>query len=254
MNALALGTRESLAMTARSLRGVTRQIDSLLTSIITPILLMLLFVYVFGGAISIGTNYRNYVVPGVIILCAGFGAASTAVAVATDIQNGVIDRFRSLPITSASVLVGHVVTSAVTNLIATLIVFGVAFLTGFRTTASFLDWCGVFGVLLLFILALSWAATALGLLMKNAEAANGVTFIMLFLPYLSSAFVPTDTMPRPLQVISEHQPYTPLIETMRSLLLGTPMGNSGWLTLFWFGAILLVAVWGSIRLFNRTSA
>ncbi|MGB3306335.1 MAG: ABC transporter permease [Thermomicrobiales bacterium] len=254
MTTLALGAQDSAAMVARSVRGFSRKLDSLLTSVMTPIFIMLLFVYVFGGAINIGTDYRNYVVPGVIILCAGFGAASTAVAVATDMQTGVIDRFRSLPIMSSAVLVGHVVTSVLTNLIATAIVFGVAFLTGFRTSATLLDWIGALAVVLLFIVALSWTATALGLLLKNPEAANGVTFIMLFLPYLSSAFVPPDTMPKPLQVISEHQPYTPLIETLRSLLLGTPMGNSGWLTLAWFGSILIVSVVASMRLFNRTTA
>jgi ABC-2 type transport system permease protein len=245
---------DSLAMSARSLRGVTRQIDSLLTSIMLPILLMLLFVYVFGGAMDVGTEYAQYVVPGVIVLCAGFGAASTAVAVASDMQHGVIDRFRSLPIASASVLVGHVVASVATNLLSTAIVIGVAYVTGFRPTAGPVEWLGVVGLLVLFILALSWVATAIGLLVRNVEAANGATFFMLFLSYLSSAFVPTGTMPPAVEAVSRHQPFTPMIEAIRGLLLGTPIGNNAWLAVTWFGAILVVAYVAATRLFARTGA
>ncbi|HVL22810.1 MAG TPA: ABC transporter permease [Thermomicrobiales bacterium] len=247
----ALSLSDSYAMTARSMRGVTRQIDALVTSIMLPIFLMLLFVYVFGGAISIGVDYVQYVVPGVIVLCAGFGAASTAVAVASDMQHGVIDRFRSLPIVGSSVLIGHVAASVATNLFSTAIVIGVAYLTGFRPTAGPLEWLGAIGLLVLFILALSWVATAIGLLVKNVEAANGATFFMLFLPYLSSAFVPTDTMPDALQVVTCHQPFTPMIEALRGLLLGTPIGNNAWLAIAWFGGILVVAFLAATMLFNR---
>jgi ABC-2 type transport system permease protein len=254
MHSLSLAFNDSLAMIDRSLRGAARQLDSLLMSVVLPVFMMLLFVYVFGGALEVGTDYVNYVVPGVIVLCAGFRAASTAVAVASDMEHGVIDRFRSLPIVSSSVLVGHVAASVLTNLLATAIVIGVAFATGFRPDASAIDWILASGMLLLFILALSWVATALGLLVKNVEAANGATFFMLFLPYLSSGFVPTGTMPGPLEAISEHQPYTPLIETMRSLLLGTPLGNNGWLAVAWFGSILVAGVTASVMLFNRKSS
>jgi ABC-2 type transport system permease protein len=242
MHALSSNTSEIVAMSARSLRGSLRQVDALLTSILLPVFLMLLFVYVFGGAISTGTDYVQYVVPGVIVLCAGFGAASTAVAVASDMEHGVIDRFRSLPIRSASVLTGHVVSSLVTNLVSTAIVIGVAFLTGFRPSAGPADWVGATLLLLLFALALSWVATAVGLLVQSVEAANGATFLLLFLPYLSSAFVPTNTMPGPLEAVAHHQPFTPLIESLRSLLLGTPMGNNALLTVVWFGSILLIAL------------
>ncbi|HWV24568.1 MAG TPA: ABC transporter permease [Thermomicrobiales bacterium] len=243
---------DSLAMTGRSLRGTSRQIDALLTSILLPVFLMLLFVYVFGGAMNVGTDYVQYVVPGVIILCAGYGAASTAVSVATDMQLGIIDRFRSLPITKASVLVGHVASSVITNLVSTALVFGVAFLLGFRPNAGFLDWLGVIGLVILFMLALSWTATAIGLSVKNAEAANGATFIMLFLPYLSSAFVPTDTMPGVLQPVAKHQPFTPMIEALRALLLGMPVGNSAWIAIAWFGGILIVSFLAASILFRRT--
>ena len=166
-------------------------------------------------------------------------------------EKGVIDRFRSLPIASGSVLVGHVAASVLTNLVSTGIVIAVAFAAGFRPRADLRDWLLAGGLLLLFVLALSWVATALGLLVKNVEAANGATFFMLFLPYLSSGFVPTGTMPRPLELISEHQPYTPLIETLRGLLLGLPVGSAGWLAVAWFGAILVLGMTAAIALFRR---
>jgi ABC-2 type transport system permease protein len=253
MQTLALEFQECAAMSARSLRGVTRKLDTVLMAIVLPVFLMLLFVYVFGGALDVGAEYADYVVPGVIVLCAGFGAATTAVAVASDMENGVIDRFRTLPIMSASVLVGHVVTSVVTNVLATVIVIGVALATGFRPNATVFDWLGAAAVLLLFIVTLTWVATAIGLLVRNAEAANGATFFMLFLPYISSGFVPTETMPTPLATVADHQPFTPMIETIRGFLLGTPIGNNGWLTVLWFGGILVVTFVAATRLFYRHS-
>jgi ABC-2 type transport system permease protein len=253
MHALNIGIHNSLAMIDRSVRGALRQFDSLLMSIVLPVFMMLLFVYVFGGAIEIGIDYVNYVVPGVLVLCAGFRAASTAVSVATDMEKGVIDRFRSLPIASGSVLVGHVVASVLTNMVSTAIVIEVALAAGFRPNASVASWLLAGALLMLFILAISWVATALGLLVKNAEAANGATFFMLFLPYLSSGFVPTGTMPRPLEVVSEHQPYTPLIEAMRSLLLGQPVGNDAWLAATWFTAIGVAGMTLAIRRFAAQS-
>jgi ABC-2 type transport system permease protein len=240
-------------MSARSLRGMTRKLDTLLLSIILPVFLMLLFVYVFGGALDVGAAYVNYVVPGVIILCAGFGAATTAIAVASDMERGMIDRFRTLPIRSASVLIGHVVTSIVTNMIATVTVIGVALAAGFRPNASPRDWLVAFAMLTLFILTLTWVATVIGLLVRNADAANGATFFMLFLPYISSGFVPTTTMPAPLAAVAEHQPYTPMIETVRGLLLGTPIGNNGWLAVMWFSGILIVAMFSATGLFSQRS-
>lgn len=245
---------DSMAMTGRSLRGTSRQVDALLTSILLPVFLMLLFVYVFGGALNVGTDYVQYVVPGVIVLCAGYGAAGTAVSVATDMQLGIIDRFRSLPIAKSSVLIGHVVSSTIINLVSTTLVFGVAFLLGFRPNAGLLDWLGIIGLVLLFILALSWTATAIGLSVKSAEAANGATFIMLFLPYISSAFVPTETMPAMLQPVARHQPFTPMIEALRALLVGTPIGNSAGLAIAWFSSILIVSFLAASILFRRTTA
>ncbi|HYH11755.1 MAG TPA: ABC transporter permease [Thermomicrobiales bacterium] len=244
-------TYDALAMSGRSLRAATRQLDALLITVLLPVFLMLLFVYVFGSAMRVGTDYADYVVPGVIILCAGYGASSTAVAVASDLQNGVIDRFKSMPIVGSSVLVGHVVASVVANVLSTSIVIGVAMLTGFRPTADFAAWLGVAGFLILFIVALSWVSTMIGLLVKSIEAASGMTFFVLFLPYLSSAFVPTDTMPKPLELVSRYQPFTPMIETLRSLLLDTPMGNNGWIAAAWFGGMLVLAFAASTWLFDR---
>lgn len=243
--------RDAYTMSARSLRGATRQPDALIMAIALPSILMLMFVYVFGGAMNVGTDYVKYVVPGVIVLCAGYGAAITAVSVASDMELGVIDRFRSLPIAGSSVLTGHVVASLVRNMLATAIVLFVAWLTGFRTSAGFGDWLLVIGLLLLFILAVSWLATALALVVGSAESANAITSIMLFIPYLSSGFVPADTMPGPLAAIARHQPYTPLIESVRSLLLGTPIGSNGVLAVVWLSAILVVSYVAARMLFRR---
>jgi ABC-2 type transport system permease protein len=245
---------DSVTMIQRSLRHSLRNQDALLMAVALPILLMLMFVYVFGGAIDTGTEYVNYVVPGIILLCTGYGAASTAVAVAQDMAEGVMDRFRSLPIHSSAVLTGHVVASLVRNAFSTALVIGVAVLTGFRPTAGPLRWLGAVAVLLLFVLAMSWLSVALGLLARSVEGASGFTFFVLFLPYLSSAFVPTDTMPAVLRVAAEHQPVTPIIETVRGLLFGTPIGSSGWLAVAWCGGMLAVSYAASAVLFRRRTA
>jgi ABC-2 type transport system permease protein len=223
-------------MVGRSLRHTVRGVETLLISVMLPVILLLLFVYVFGGAIG-GKHYVDYVVPGIIVLCAGFGASQTAVSVATDLSNGIIRRFKTMSIASSAVLTGHVVASVARNIVATVLVFSVAFLAGFRPQAGPGGWLAVTALLLLFVVAISWLSAALGLLAGNPEAANGVTFAVMFLPYLSSAFVPIDTMPGVLQAISRHQPLTPVIETLRSLLLGTSVGDNGWQAVVWMLAI-----------------
>ena len=246
MSDLALTARppltDSFTMIGRSLRLSRRNIDALMTSLMLPIMLMLLFVYLFGGAIHTGTAYVTYVVPGVLLLCAGFGSSLTAVSVSNDMTGGIIDRFRSMDVGGAAVLAGHVAASAVRNAASTLLVFGVAFLIGFRPHAGPLDWLAAAAVLLAFILAISWLSAAVGLLAKSPEAAGGFTFFVMFLPYPSSAFVPIDTMPTWLHGFARHQPATPVIETIRGLLLGTPVGNSPWLALAWCGGILAASV------------
>ncbi|MBM7567188.1 ABC transporter permease [Paenibacillus sacheonensis] len=248
--------KTSLAITnavfvGRSIRLSLRNTEALIMAIVLPVMLMLLFTYVFGGAIDPGGDYVNYVVPGIILLCAGFGSSSTAVDVSQDMTNGIIDRFRTLPIRSLSVITGHVAASLARNLLATGVVIGVAFLVGFRTSAGFLEWLAAIGIIALFILALTWLFAAIGLVAGSPSAASGYGFILLFLPYLSSAFVPTATMPRWLQGVANHQPITPVIETIRSLLTGSPIGHHAWLAAAWCVGILLLALLWSVASFRR---
>jgi ABC-2 type transport system permease protein len=254
MSTLTLTAQDTRTMIVRSLRHSTRNGEALLMSIMLPVILMLLFVYVFGGAIDTGGSYVTYVVPGIILLCTGYGAASTAVEVAQDMSEGVIDRFRSLPIASSAVLTGHVVASLARNTLATAIVVGVAYLSGFRPSATPVEWLAAVGVLALFVLAMSWLAALLGLVARTVEGANGFTFVVLFLPYLSSAFVPTDTMPAVLRAIANHQPITPIIETVRGLLVGTPIGSNAALAIAWCGGLLLLSYAGATALFRRRTA
>lgn len=242
---------DGMTMIGRSLRLSRRNLDVLLMSLMLPVVLMLMFVYLFGGAIDTGTEYVSYVVPGVLVLCAGFGSATTAVNVSQDMTNGVMDRFRSLDVSGAAVLSGHVAASVVRNAASTLLVFGIAFLIGFRSGADILGWLAAGAVLLVFILAISWLAALVGLVAGSPEAANGFTFFLMFLPYASSAFVPIDTMPGWLQGFSRHQPVTPVIESVRGLLNGTPVGSSPALAIAWCGGILLVSVALSAVAFRR---
>lgn len=245
---------DTAVMIHRAVRITLRNGDALITSLALPIMLMLLFVYLFGGAIDTGTEYVTYVVPGVILLCASFGSSLTAVAVANDMTNGIMDRFRSMDVGGGAVLGGHVAASTARNLVSTVLVLAVAFLIGFRPDAGLLDWLGAAGILLVAILALSWAAAAVGLLVRSPEAASGFSFFVMFLPYPSSAFVPVETMPTWIHGFAEHQPFTPLIESLRGFLLDVPVGDSPWIALAWCGGILVVSVLASGWLFRRRTA
>lgn len=247
---------DSRVMVTRSLRHTVRNVDVMLTAVMLPVVLMLMFVYVFGGAMDTGTSeYVNYVVPGIILLCAGFGAASTALSVAGDMEHGIVARFKSMPITSSAVVMGHVVASVVRNLVATALVIGVALAVGWRPDATLAEWVAALGFVVLFILAISWLSAGFGLLLKTVEAANAFTFVLLFLPYVSSAFVPTSTMPSALHGFAEHQPVTPVIETLRGLWMGTPIDDNAWLAIAWCGGILVLSYTWAIWLFrNRTSS
>lgn len=242
---------ESLTMIGRSLRHLTRSLDVLFLSVLLPLLILLMFVYVFGGAINTGTAYINYVVPGIILLCAGYGASQTALSVTNDMVRGIIDRFRSLPISSSSVLTGHVAASVVRNLVSTTIVVGVAYLAGFRPQAGPVEWAAMLGLLVLFIVAMAWLSVVFGLIAKTVEGAGGFGFFVLFLPYVSSAFVPTETMPKALHYFAENQPVTPIIETIRGLLLGTPIGNKGFMAVAWCAAIFTFSYVLARYLFRR---
>jgi ABC-2 type transport system permease protein len=243
---------DALTMSARSVRLSMRQVDALITSLMLPVMLMLIFVELFGGAIRTGAeDYVTYVVPGVILLCAGFGSATTAVSVSQDMTGGVVDRLRSMDVGGAAVLAGHVAASVARNVASTVLVLAVALLLGFRPSAGPLDWLAVAGVLFAFVVAVSWLAATIGLLAGSPEAANGFTFFVMFLPYASSAFVPVDTMPSWLQGFAEHQPVTPVTETLRGLLLGTPVGHEPWTALAWCAGIFAVSAAAAAALFQR---
>jgi ABC-2 type transport system permease protein len=249
-----LALLDSRVMVTRSVRRSFRDPEAFFTALMLPVILMLLFVYVFGGAMDTGTSYVNYVVPGLLLLCAGFGAGTTAVGVANDMSNGIVDRFRSMPISGSSVMVGHIVASIVRNLIATTLVIGVALLVGWRPTGGVLDWVAAIALVLLFILAISWLSAAAGLLAGNPEAANGFTMIVMFLPYVSTAFVPGDSLPSWLRGFAEHQPFTPVIETLRGLWMGTPIGDQAWWAAAWCLGIIAVSAPAAAWLFDhRTS-
>jgi ABC-2 type transport system permease protein len=244
----ALDTR---VMVTRSVRRSLRDPEAFFTALMLPVILMLLFVYVFGGAMRTGTLYVDYVVPGLIVLCAGFGAGTTATAVAQDMTNGIVDRFRSMPVSPSSVLTGHVVASVLRNLLATLLVICVGLAVGWRPTGSVLDWIGAILLVVLFILALSWLAAAVGLVAGSPEAANSMTIVLMFLPYISTAFVPVDTMPSWLRGFAEHQPMTPVIETLRGLWMGTPLDHQPLWAVVWCIGILVASAVASSLLFTR---
>jgi ABC-2 type transport system permease protein len=235
----------------RSVLHSIRDVESLIMAVALPTMLMLMFTYVFGGALDADGGYVQYVVPGIILLCAGFGASSTAVYVARDMSTGIVDRFRTMPVRAGAVLTGHVVASLLRNLVATGVVIGVGLLVGFRPDADPLEWIAAIGLVALYILAITYLFAAVGLASGTPEAANGYGFILLFLPYLSSAFVPVDTMPAWLQPIARNQPITPVVETLRSLLAGTALTSEAWWALGWCVVIILVAAaWGA-WLFRR---
>ncbi|GAA2263295.1 multidrug efflux ABC transporter permease LieB [Streptomyces amakusaensis] len=240
----------TVTMTGRRIRISARNIDAVITSLLLPLMLMAVFIYLFGGAIDTGTAYVTYVVPGILVLCAAFGGSTTAIGVTEDMKGGIIDRFRSLGVGGTSILAGHVVASTLRNLISTALVLGAALLIGFRPAASPAGWLAAAGLLTAFVVAISWLSTAVGLLARTPEAASGFSFFMVFLPYPSSAFVPIDTMPGWLHGFAEHQPVTPLIESLRGLLLAEPVGNEPWVALAWCAGILTLSTAASAALFR----
>jgi ABC-2 type transport system permease protein len=261
---VAYALTDTRVMIARSLRRSVRDPESFITALALPVTLMLLFVYVFGGAFDAGVKasggYVNYVVPGLIVLCAGFGAGTTAVAVATDTSSGILDRFRSMPIAAWTVLAGQIAASLARNLLATALVIAVALAVGWRPTAGPVQWIGAIAVIVGFILAMSWLAACFGLVVGSPEAANGATFILMFIPYLSTAFVPANTMARGLRPIAANQPFTPVIETMRGLWMGrtstgVSVGHEALLAGVYCAAILVAAAAiGSWLFRHRTAA
>ena len=240
-------------MVRRELRRAVRSFDMLITALALPVLIMLVFVIVFGGAAEHDGNYITYVVPAILILCAGFGSAITAVTVAKDMKEGIIDRFRTMPIFGGSVLVGHVVASVLRNLCSGAIVVAVAIGLGFRPTADPVHWIALILFLVLAISAFTWLCAAAGMLLSE-EAAGSVNFVFLFLPYISSGFVPVATMPVWLRGFANHEPFTPIIETVRALVMNGNPGNDGWLAIAWLVGLGLAGFIATLILFRRRVA
>lgn len=244
-------TTSSRIFVRRSLLHSIRDVETLLMSIALPAMLMILFTYVFGGALDPSGQYVNYVVPGIILLAAGFGAASTGVSVSRDMAEGMIDRIRTMAFPHGTVVLGHVVASVVRNLLATAVVVGVAFALGFRPTAGPGEWIAATGLVVAYLLVITYLFAAIGIVAGTPEAASGYGFFLLFLPYLSSAFVPVETMPGWLQWFAAHQPITPITETLRALLVGgegQPWAAAAWL----LGLLMVAAAWATAAFRRKT--
>ncbi|WP_406230304.1 ABC transporter permease [Nocardia sp. NBC_01009] len=226
----------------RSLRHIMRSPDTIITTAITPIAMMLLFVYIFGGAIDTGTDsYVTYLLPGILLITIASGIAYTAFRLFLDMKNGIVERFQSMPIARSSILWAHVLTSLVANLISLVVVVLVALLMGFRSGAGVLAWLAVAGILALVTLALTWLAVIPGLTAKSPDGASGFSYPLIFLPFISSAFVPTDTMPGPVRAFAEHQPTTAIVNAIRDLFAQEPVGTDIWIALGWCVGILVLA-------------
>jgi ABC-2 type transport system permease protein len=233
---------DSSVLLGRSLRHIFRSADTIITTAITPIAILLLFVYVFGGAIDTGDEaYVNYVLPGILLIAIASGIAYTAVRLFTDLQSGIFERFHSMPVARSSVLWAHVLTSLVANGLTVVIIVGVGLLMGFRTAASPLDWLAVAGILALFTLALTWIAIVAGLSAKTVDGAAGFSYPLIFLPFISSAFAPTDTMPGPVRFFAENQPVTSIVTTIQDLFAQRPVGSDIWVALAWCLGLLIAA-------------
>lgn len=243
---------DTAVLTGRSLRHVTRSLDTILTTVVTPIAMMLLFVYVFGGAISTGTDsYVAYLLPGILLITIASGIAYTAYRLFLDLQGGIFERFHSMPIARSAVLWAHVLTSLVANLISLLVVVLVALLMGFRSGAGVLGWLAVTGILILFTVALTWLAVIAGLTAKTVDGASAFSYPLIFLPFISSAFVPTETMPGPVRWFAENQPVTSIVNSIRDLLAGQPVGADIWIALAWCVGILVIAYVLAIVTYRR---
>jgi ABC-2 type transport system permease protein len=261
MTTLAYTVSDSRTMLRRNLKHQLRYPSMTLMLVGMPIVLLLLFVYVFGGQLGAGfglhegrSAYLDYVVPGILLIAVASAVQGTSIMVAMDMTGGIIDRFRTMAITRASVLIGHVFGSLIQTLVALAILIGVAFGLGFRTAAGALEWLATIGVLALFAFAMIWLAVALGLAAKSVETASNTPMILILLPFLGSGFVPTATMPAGLRQFAEYQPFTPVADTVRGLLTGTAVGDHAIASIAWSIGISLAAYLWAIRLYNRRRA
>lgn len=247
--------RNTGVMAGRSIRHVTRSMDTIITVTIMPIAFMLLFRYVFGGAIQAGTgNYVNYLMPGILLIAIASGISYTGFRLFNDMQNGIFKRFHSMPIARSSVLWGHVLTSLIANAISVVVIIAVGLVMGFRTSAGVLAWLAVTAILALFTLALTWVAVIAGLAASSTDGATAFSYPLIFLPFVSSAFVPTDTMPGPVRAFAENQPVTAIVNAIRALLDQQPVGNDIWTAIAWCLGILIVAYAFAMRAYRRKVA
>ncbi|MFF4353320.1 ABC transporter permease [Streptomyces sp. NPDC001530] len=258
MSSLTYATRDSVVMLRRNLKHALRYPSMTLTTAAIPIIMLLLFVYVFGNALGTGIgpsgsgDYVDYVAPGIILMAATSGAISVAVSVCVDMTEGIVNRFRTMSISRAAVLNGHVVGGVIQTMACTVLVIGVALLTGFRPTATPVEWLATIGVLALVVLALTWVSAALGLRAKTVEAASNAPTPLTFLPFLGSAIVPTDSMPTGVRWFAEYQPFTPIIETLRGLLMGTEIGNSALIAVAWCVGLTVLGYFWSRSAYDRS--
>lgn len=251
------GVNDTWLMAKRSTLHIIRSLDQVMSLIMFPIMFALLNRYVFGGAIDTGDiSYANYLFAGILVQTLAFGANYTTINLAVDLKEGIVDRFRSLPMANSALVTGHIASDLVRNIISGIIIILVGLAVGFRPTATALEWLQVIGLSLLFTLAISWLSAILGLMVKSLEAAQWVGFVIIFpLTFVSSAFVPTDTMPAALQVFAENQPLTHVINAIRSWLVGTPMGNADIMATIWCTAIIIISIPITTKMFrNRTSS
>jgi ABC-2 type transport system permease protein len=244
--------RDTTVLTGRSLKHVTRSPDTIITTAIVPVAMMLLFVYVFGGAINTGSDsYVNYLLPGIVLITIGSGISYTALRLFLDMQSGLFGRFQSMPIARSSVLWAHVLTSLVANLVSVVVVVLVAVVIGFRSPAGVSAWLAVAGILILFTLALTWLAVIPGLTATSIDGASAFAYPLIFLPFISSAFVPTDTMPGPVRAFAENQPVTSIVNAIRDLFTQQPVGSDIWVALAWCVGILVVGYVFAMRTYRR---
>src|SRR5258705_8802800 len=239
-------------MLGRSMRHITRSMDTIITVTIMPIMFMLLFVYVFGGSIQAGTdNYVNYLLPGILLMAISSGIAYTSYRLFMDMQRGIFERFHSMPIARSAPLWGHVLTSLVSNAISVVVIILVALVMGFRSSAGVVSWLAVAGILALFTLALTWIAVIAGLSATSVDGAGAFAYPLIFLPFISSAFVPTESMPPVVRAFAENQPVTSIVDAMRALLSGQPVGNDIWIALAWCIGIMIVAYIFAMRVYKK---
>ena len=255
MSTLSYAARDSATMLRRDFRHTLRYPVSMVASLGVPIILLLLFVGVFGGALSAGFgdrgDYVDYLVPGIILMSVGYGCSTTALAVNKDMTGGIIARFRTMAISRGSILTGHVAGSTIRTLVSIALVVGIALMLGFRPTAGVAGWLGAIGVIVLLVLALTWPAVAIGLAAKSPEGTSSFTLVVQVLPFLSSAFVPTDSMSGAVRWFADNEPFTPVIDTLRGLLLGTPIGSSAAIGVAWCAGLALAGYLWARALFDR---